>query len=61
MTTREGDHGWLVVFHPRGAFVARADSRAARQAKKLGSPTSRAYDTLEEAYEHRVPRPRGRA
>ncbi len=50
MTTRDGQHGWLVVYHPRGAFVARTDSPAARQARKLGTMMSRSYSTLEVAY-----------
>src|SRR5271156_845242 len=50
MTTREGQHGWLVIYHPRGAFVARTDSPAAVQARKLGTMMSRTYSTLEMAY-----------
>jgi hypothetical protein len=48
MTTR-ADLQWLVVYHPRGAFVAREDSPAAREAKKHGAMVD-PYDTIDEAY-----------
>jgi hypothetical protein len=41
MTTRRGQHGWLVIFHPRGTFVARHDSPAAADVRRLGTSVSR--------------------
>jgi hypothetical protein len=49
MATRS-DLQWLVVYHPRGPFVAREDSPAARTAKKRGALTSSLYGTIDEAY-----------
>jgi hypothetical protein len=49
VTTRS-DRQWLVVYHPRGPFVAREDSPAARTAKKGGAPVSNPFGTIDDAY-----------
>ena len=47
MTTRAG-RKWLIVHDPRGAFVARRDSPAAREAARDGATVSK-FRTVEAA------------